>query len=207
MQLQHQSQLSTTACTACTACTAFRIRQRARTHAPAHPTRSDAQGTEGWEREELYRAHAHTCGHHSDGTNCNRYLTSAIHVPSLSRAKSSAWVVAAGRLLCLAEPHTPARVFLGPAHRTLGGPHRCVFNNPIIPTHLPLLRRAAQVRPVGARICGPFVTECQALLAAQSSRSIHFRFLALETHSRTLIRNYRTSRAHVHVQLHDPVLH
>ena len=43
----------------CTACTAFRIRQRARTHAPAHPTRSDAQGTEGWEREELYRAHAH----------------------------------------------------------------------------------------------------------------------------------------------------
>ena len=95
----------------------------ARAHAPAHPTRSDAQGTEGWEREELYRAHAHTCGRHSDGTNCNRYLTSAIHVPSLSRAKSSAWVVAAGRLLCLAEPHTPARVFLGPAHRTLGGPH------------------------------------------------------------------------------------
>ena len=47
-------------------------------------------------------------------------LTSAIHVPSLSRAKSSAWVVAAGRLLCLAEPHTPARVFLGPAHPTLG---------------------------------------------------------------------------------------
>ena len=83
--------------------------------------------------------HTHTCGRHSDGTNCNRYLTSAIHVPSLSRAKSSAWVVAAGRLLCLAEPHTPARVFLGPAHRTLGGPHRCVFNNPIIPTHLPLL--------------------------------------------------------------------
>ena len=91
--------------------------------------------------------HTHTCGRHSDGTNCNRYLTSAIHVPSLSRAKSSAWVVAAGRLLCLAEPHTPARVFLGPAHRTLGGPHRCVFNNPIIPTHLPPILRAAQVRP------------------------------------------------------------
>jgi len=35
MQLQHQSQLSTTACTACTACTAFRIRQRARTRASA----------------------------------------------------------------------------------------------------------------------------------------------------------------------------
>ena len=64
--------------------------------------------------------HTHTCGRHSDGTNCNRYLTSAIHVPSLSRAKSSAWVVAAGRLLCIVEPRTPARVFSGPAHRTLG---------------------------------------------------------------------------------------
>ena len=40
--------------------------------------------------------------------------------PSLSRAKSSAWVVAAGRLLCIVEPRTPARVFSGPAHRTLG---------------------------------------------------------------------------------------
>ena len=34
---------------------------------------------------------------------------------------------------------------LGPAHRTRG-PHRCVFNNPIIPTHLPPILRAAQVR-------------------------------------------------------------
>ena len=41
--------------------------------------------------------------------------------------------------------HARARVFgARPPHPR--GPHRCVFNNPIIPTHLLLLRRAAQVR-------------------------------------------------------------
>ena len=107
----------------------------ARAHAPAHPTRSDAQGTEGWEREELYRAHAHVWSPFgrdklqslfNERNSCSKFVP--CQIVSVGRGGRSP-------LGLLAAPRTPARVFLGPAHRTLG-PHKvgvcsymCVFNN------------------------------------------------------------------------------
>ena len=121
-------------------------RQRARTHAPAHPTRSDAQGTEGWEREELYRAHAHVWSPFgrdklqslfNERNSCSKFVP--CQIVSVGRGGGSPPVPRRAA-------HARARVFgARPPHPR--GPHRCVFNNPIIPTHLLLLQRAAQVRP------------------------------------------------------------